>query len=175
MLLLSFFCSSSSRHTRCALVTGVQTCALPIFGGMETRIPSRVPSRLIRCSGPPRNGVRVPPKSLSMGVAPLGAGSEGRTITAISGSSCVRGGTCSVARPGWRRCLRGRPLGRRLGRHLAPPSRRNSRLPAHAPRQRRHCHCPVCEYRPSRHEWPERRRGFCLCPDRKRQRLKSVG
>src|SRR3546814_3093906 len=84
----------------------------------------------------------------------------GRTITAISGSSCVRGGTCSVARPGWRRCLRGRPLGRRLGRHLAPPSRRNSRLPAHAPRQRRHCHCPVCEYRPSRHEWPERRRGF---------------
>src|SRR3546814_3684550 len=24
-------CSSRSRHTRCALVTGVQTCALPIF------------------------------------------------------------------------------------------------------------------------------------------------
>src|SRR3546814_4097350 len=28
------FCvSSRRRHTRCALVTGVQTCALPIFGG----------------------------------------------------------------------------------------------------------------------------------------------
>src|SRR3546814_2317511 len=26
-----FFLSSSRRHTRCALVTGVQTCALPIF------------------------------------------------------------------------------------------------------------------------------------------------
>src|SRR3546814_11520249 len=26
-----FFCSSRSRHTWCALVTGVQTCALPIF------------------------------------------------------------------------------------------------------------------------------------------------
>src|SRR3546814_8841455 len=26
-----FFFSSRSRHTRCALVTGVQTCALPIF------------------------------------------------------------------------------------------------------------------------------------------------
>src|SRR3546814_8461414 len=26
-----FFCSSRRRHTRCALVTGVQTCALPIF------------------------------------------------------------------------------------------------------------------------------------------------
>src|SRR3546814_17237473 len=29
-LLLSFFFSSRRRHTRCALVTGVQTCALPI-------------------------------------------------------------------------------------------------------------------------------------------------
>src|SRR3546814_6984802 len=34
MLVLSFgfvFFSSRRRHTRCALVTGVQTCALPIF------------------------------------------------------------------------------------------------------------------------------------------------
>src|SRR3546814_6070238 len=28
--MLFFFCSSRRRHTRCALVTGVQTCALPI-------------------------------------------------------------------------------------------------------------------------------------------------
>src|SRR3546814_16472320 len=28
-----FFFSSRRRHTRCALVTGVQTCALPIFAG----------------------------------------------------------------------------------------------------------------------------------------------
>src|SRR3546814_10319523 len=27
---MSFFCASRRRHTRCALVTGVQTCALPI-------------------------------------------------------------------------------------------------------------------------------------------------
>src|SRR3546814_2468061 len=27
----SFFFSSRRRHTRCALVTGVQTCALPIY------------------------------------------------------------------------------------------------------------------------------------------------
>src|SRR3546814_6397730 len=26
-----FFCASRRRHPRCALVTGVQTCALPIF------------------------------------------------------------------------------------------------------------------------------------------------
>src|SRR3546814_13685775 len=29
-----FFFSSRRRHTRCALVTGVQTCALPIFNGL---------------------------------------------------------------------------------------------------------------------------------------------
>src|SRR3546814_5466385 len=29
--LLFFFFSSIRRHTRCALVTGVQTCALPIY------------------------------------------------------------------------------------------------------------------------------------------------
>src|SRR3546814_1811680 len=31
-----FFCSSRRRHTRCALVTGVQTCALPICIGRIT-------------------------------------------------------------------------------------------------------------------------------------------
>src|SRR3546814_5756929 len=31
VLLLFFFFSSRRRHTRCALVTGVQTCALPIY------------------------------------------------------------------------------------------------------------------------------------------------
>src|SRR3546814_9080931 len=30
-----FFFSSRRRHTRCALVTGVQTCALPIYVGVE--------------------------------------------------------------------------------------------------------------------------------------------
>src|SRR3546814_5886870 len=40
LLFLFFFCSSRRRHTRCALVTGVQTCALPIFssGGFEPAI-----------------------------------------------------------------------------------------------------------------------------------------
>src|SRR3546814_8226505 len=31
-----FFFSSRRRHTRCALVTGVQTCALPIFPATAT-------------------------------------------------------------------------------------------------------------------------------------------
>src|SRR3546814_4417081 len=35
-----FFFSSIRRHTRCALVTGVQTCALPIFPrGPEVKAP----------------------------------------------------------------------------------------------------------------------------------------
>src|SRR3546814_3391747 len=33
--MIFFFFSSRTRHTRCALVTGVQTCALPIFRGIE--------------------------------------------------------------------------------------------------------------------------------------------
>src|SRR3546814_9388876 len=35
LILLCFFCSSRRRHTRCALVTGVQTCALPISRARE--------------------------------------------------------------------------------------------------------------------------------------------
>src|SRR3546814_5480121 len=33
-IIIFFFFSSRRRHTRCALVTGVQTCALPIFMAM---------------------------------------------------------------------------------------------------------------------------------------------
>src|SRR3546814_10183390 len=33
-----FFFSSRRRHTRCALVTGVQTCALPIFRRSSWRV-----------------------------------------------------------------------------------------------------------------------------------------
>src|SRR3546814_21115323 len=34
-----FFFSSRRRHTRCALVTGVQTCALPIWARHDLRAP----------------------------------------------------------------------------------------------------------------------------------------
>src|SRR3546814_2237965 len=33
-VIVGFFFSSRRRHTRCALVTGVQTCALPISNGI---------------------------------------------------------------------------------------------------------------------------------------------
>src|SRR3546814_3834806 len=59
---MCFFFSSRRRHTRCALVTGVQTCALPISGHRPStasgptccralREPSSYPRRLT-CSLP---------------------------------------------------------------------------------------------------------------------------
>src|SRR3546814_5001963 len=40
-----FFFSSRRRHTRCALVTGVQTCALPIYGSRPVRVRRSVAMR----------------------------------------------------------------------------------------------------------------------------------
>src|SRR3546814_4487495 len=48
VFIVLFFFSSRRRHTRCALVTGVQTCALPIWwrgrsgGGSSPRLPQHV-------------------------------------------------------------------------------------------------------------------------------------
>src|SRR3546814_6589472 len=60
LILVFFFFSSRRRHTRCALVTGVQTCALPIFphpnrarvapsgrGGRRDRIRARSEERRV--------------------------------------------------------------------------------------------------------------------------------
>src|SRR3546814_10617921 len=38
VVLFCFFFSSRRRHTRCALVTGVQTCALPIWASMSVSV-----------------------------------------------------------------------------------------------------------------------------------------
>src|SRR3546814_4214631 len=57
---LCFFFSSRRRHTRCALVTGVQTCALPIW--LRTSGPPRPPEQALHAparlqpSSPPRGG-----------------------------------------------------------------------------------------------------------------------
>src|SRR3546814_6491289 len=41
-VLFFFFFSSRRRHTRCALVTGVQTCALPIFVDQAVRVTADI-------------------------------------------------------------------------------------------------------------------------------------
>src|SRR3546814_6241156 len=50
MLFVYFFFSSRRRHTRCALVTGVQTCALPIFFNTTEGWQSLQDSQSIRAS-----------------------------------------------------------------------------------------------------------------------------
>src|SRR3546814_17136146 len=45
MFFILFFFSSRRRHTRCALVTGVQTCALPISPAHPLRRPAGVLQR----------------------------------------------------------------------------------------------------------------------------------
>src|SRR3546814_14688674 len=48
-LITDIFFSSRRRHTRCALVTGVQTCALPIWPGPPARQPG---AGVDRCARP---------------------------------------------------------------------------------------------------------------------------
>src|SRR3546814_10595313 len=54
MFMFFFFFSSRRRHTRCALVTGVQTCALPI----STRLWSTRPARSRKDDRPSRKSYR---------------------------------------------------------------------------------------------------------------------
>src|SRR3546814_6437503 len=56
---LLFFFSSRRRHTRCALVTGVQTCALPIWGNGGPVVPR--PAAVRRSAGlRPRYAPAIP-------------------------------------------------------------------------------------------------------------------
>src|SRR3546814_6746653 len=48
---LVFFFSSRRRHTRCALVTGVQTCALPICSPAKVVCATRRKRKLVASSG----------------------------------------------------------------------------------------------------------------------------
>src|SRR3546814_4890527 len=62
-----FFFSSRRRHTRCALVTGVQTCALPIFLGARRTDAGRA-----------REG---PPMTEAVDVVVIGAGQAGLALS----------------------------------------------------------------------------------------------
>src|SRR3546814_10649598 len=56
-----FFFSSRRRHTRCALVTGVQTCALPIWPSVDLiqRITLDAPGRCIDLGCGPGNSTEL--------------------------------------------------------------------------------------------------------------------
>src|SRR3546814_3945407 len=114
-----FFFSSRRRHTRCALVTGVQTCALPICEHarqaqrLETLVPvSRVPIMtapveiLIHVTG--LAAARVCAKHA---LKPRGMSRQGRSARALSGRmppACADG---PAPRP-WRARASGLQIGR---------------------------------------------------------------
>src|SRR3546814_5854122 len=55
-----FFFSSRRRHTRCALVTGVQTCALPISSSSESALPRLIAKMEHLGVSKPVVGITVP-------------------------------------------------------------------------------------------------------------------
>src|SRR3546814_11314048 len=62
MFLVCFFFSSRRRHTSCALVTGVQTCALPIYRHPSPERHHRLAHALCRRAvGGPAEGGRAMP------------------------------------------------------------------------------------------------------------------
>src|SRR3546814_19257690 len=51
-MIVYFFFSSRRRHTSCALVTGVQTCALPISRGFSLLFLGRLGDKIIAARDP---------------------------------------------------------------------------------------------------------------------------
>src|SRR3546814_3825655 len=75
MYVCVFFFSSRRRHTRCALVTGVQTCALPIFAekvegemSVEAKFSTDDAQELQLPQSPKRQWFRLPRRMLVGGV-----------------------------------------------------------------------------------------------------------
>src|SRR3546814_8196875 len=75
-----FFFSSRRRHTRCALVTGVQTCALPICRPRNRDVESiRIPA-----SPDAHSALSSPASSQVSPRGPAGGRSTGRKAAALS-------------------------------------------------------------------------------------------
>src|SRR3546814_20675450 len=134
-----FFFSSRRRHTRCALVTGVQTCALPISNSLfqRDRPDEMAVSRQAPLVVPPDFSL-VPP---APGAARPGTDSTPeQTLQALFGGPSQRSATetqvpaeahADTANPGIRRAV-GRPGTNVLA--TATPTRKLITTPeAHAP------------------------------------------
>src|SRR3546814_2272354 len=81
LLLFFFFFSSRRRHTRCALVTGVQTCALPISSSIR---PSRSCAALTPAAGSATTSFQARMVSLTKALMAAGRSEERRV-----GKECV--------------------------------------------------------------------------------------
>src|SRR3546814_8257999 len=90
-----FFFSSRRRHTRCALVTGVQTCALPIFAFGSIRKGKPMKIRIYRQTEQDFDRIEI----------------EGATFETIVSRAAVEGLQCSGydSNPSQRPELQGAP------------------------------------------------------------------
>src|SRR3546814_3688503 len=111
-MICCFFFSSRRRHTRCALVTGVQTCALPISGAETTPVTD---------DGSPRG-----PRTIALWQPPLVDAKAGTRASAHRESAAVLAGLVDAGRTslGFVRSRRGveivaADVRRRLPRRLA--------------------------------------------------------
>src|SRR3546814_2640951 len=102
-MILFFFFSSRRRHTRCALVTGVQTCALPISsiaralprlklsnGACEVPAPARRVVKACTFAGTPQSA-RSRNRSRSRALEPLSRSRERGWGEGVSGRGDVMG------------------------------------------------------------------------------------
>src|SRR3546814_5887654 len=79
VIIYVFFFSSRRRHTRCALVTGVQTCALPIY---STHVTGSLGQRA-------SNSATLPPTSQTSQPSPLRCRAAFRSEERRVGKECV--------------------------------------------------------------------------------------
>src|SRR3546814_885377 len=146
-----FFFSSRRRHTRCALVTGVQTCALPIYrpddpgprrtgrrgdGGSRARGPAPGPADHSQAglAGRPRRFLdarhragpaqRAAAQGRGRALRPAGGGPGGAARDALPDGAAVRNGGPRVLRPRLGAELGGRPDHHRPRRERLRPAGR---------------------------------------------------
>src|SRR3546814_8439756 len=120
VVLFFFFLYIRRRHTRCALVTGVQTCALPISRPQPARRPPgarRKPAAGRSVRNPRGNRLGRTPDRLHRRVSVEGAGARRRKRRQALPAFCVRRRTCTArSRASARRRHHARSEERRVGK-----------------------------------------------------------
>src|SRR3546814_1747510 len=85
MYCVIFFFSSRRRHTRCALVTGVQTCALPISSKLKASPHEQATNSSRPCSCTPPAAAGATPMPFEIPAAPTVVyDAEGLRVTAFA-------------------------------------------------------------------------------------------
>src|SRR3546814_2146307 len=83
MFVYIFFFSSRRRHTRCALVTGVQTCALPIYCRFVADFIGKMNLFEGRVVGAGAGGVQIEVQGLNRIAVPFDGSANGQVGVAI--------------------------------------------------------------------------------------------